>query len=124
VLVRGDAGERCGDRLRRGTIVVEGRAGAHAGSRMIAGTLVVAGGADALPGYLMQRGTIVLGGPCDAMSPTFADCGVHDLVAMRLLAAFLQSHGTRAAAAARGPLRRLAGDMAVLGKGEIFSPPE
>ena len=38
VVVRGDVGERAGDRMRRGTIIVEGRAGDHAGSRMIAGT--------------------------------------------------------------------------------------
>ena len=41
VVVRGDVGERVGDRLRRGTIIVEGQAGAHAGSRMIAGTLIL-----------------------------------------------------------------------------------
>jgi formylmethanofuran dehydrogenase subunit C len=124
VVVRGDVGERAGDRLRRGTIVVEGRAGAYAGSRMIAGTLVVAGRVGALPGYLMRRGTIVLGASGDALSPTFVDCGVHDLVALRLLAAFLKASSTRAAAATRRPLRRLAGDMAVLGKGEIFCPAE
>ena len=37
VVVRGDAGARAADRLRRGMIIVEGSAGAHAGSRMIAG---------------------------------------------------------------------------------------
>ncbi len=123
VIVRGDAGDRAGDRLRRGTIVIEGRAGAYVGSRMIAGTLVVRRGAGALPGYLMRRGTIVLGAPCTALSPTFVDCGTHDLVAMRLMAAFLKNHGARATGALRGPLRRLAGDMAVLGHGEIFLPP-
>jgi formylmethanofuran dehydrogenase subunit C len=71
----------------------------------------------------MRRGTIVLGESGAALSPTFADSGVHDLVALRLLAAFLKPRAPRAAAVARGPLRRFAGDMAVLGKGEIFSPP-
>jgi formylmethanofuran dehydrogenase subunit C len=121
VVVRGDVGERAGDRLRRGTIIVEGRAGAHAGSRMIAGTLVLRRGAGRLPGYLMRRGTIVLAGGCDELSPTFVDCGVHDLVAMRLMAAFVRTHSSAAASAFRPPLRRFAGDMAVLGKGEIFS---
>jgi formylmethanofuran dehydrogenase subunit C len=124
VIVRGDAGERIGDRMRRGTIVVEGRAGGHAVSRMIAGTLIVQRAVGALPGYLMRRGTIVLGERCDGLSPTFVDCGLHDLVALRLLAAFLDAHATRAAAVVRGPLRRLAGDMAVLGRGEIFCPAE
>jgi formylmethanofuran dehydrogenase subunit C len=123
VVVRGDAGDRVGDRLRRGTIIVEGRAGARAGSRMIAGTLIVRGGVGPLPGYLMRRGTIVLGEPCEALSPTFVDGGVQDLVAMRLLARFVALASARAAAALRRPLRRLAGDMAALGKGELFCPP-
>jgi formylmethanofuran dehydrogenase subunit C len=106
--------------LRRGTIVVEGRAGAYAGSGMIAGTLIVRKAAGPLPGYLMRRGTVVLAGGCDQLSPTFLDCGVHDLVAMRLMAAFVADYSVAAAAALRAPLRRLAGDMAVLGKGEVF----
>ncbi len=120
VVIRGDVGERVGDRLRRGTIIVEGRSGALAGSRMIAGTLMLRRGAGPLPGYLMRRGTIVLAGGCDELSPTFLDCGVHDLIAVRLLAAFVKDHSTVAASALRLPLRRLAGDMAVLGKGEMF----
>lgn len=122
VVVRGNAGERAGDRLRRGTIVIEGEAGAYAGSRMIAGTLVVRRKAGPFPGYLMSRGTILLGAEVEAFSPTFVDCGVHDLVAMRLMAAFLRGSNPRAAALLRKPLRRLAGDMAVLGKGEILTP--
>jgi formylmethanofuran dehydrogenase subunit C len=124
VVVRGNVGERAGDRLRRGTIIVEGRAGAHAGSRMIAGTLVVCRRAGPLPGYLMSRGTIVLAGGCDELSPTFLDCGVHDLVAVRLMAAFAKDHSRAVVSAFRPPLRRFAGDMAVLGKGEIFAPTE
>jgi formylmethanofuran dehydrogenase subunit C len=119
VIVRGDAGERIGDRLRRGTIVVEGRAGAWAGSRMIAGTVVVAGSAGPLPGYLMRRGTLVLGAAA-ALSPTFSDCGTHDLIALRLLATFVARYSARAAKVLQRSLRRFAGDMAVLGKGEIF----
>jgi len=121
VLVRGRVGERAGDRMRRGTIVVEGTAGAYAGSRMIAGTLVVVGHAGPLPGYLMRRGTIVLGEGNDGLSPTFIDCGVHDLVAARLMAGFIGEYSARAARLFGRPLRRFAGDMAVLGKGEIFA---
>jgi formylmethanofuran dehydrogenase subunit C len=68
----------------------------------------------------MRRGTVVLAGGCVELSPTFLDCGVHDLIAMRLMAAFIKHYSAVAAAALRSPLRRLAGDMAVLGKGEIF----
>jgi formylmethanofuran dehydrogenase subunit C len=120
VHVRGSVGERAGDRMRRGTILVEGDAGVYAGSRMIAGTLVVLGRTGPLPGYLMQRGTIVLGDRSEEMAPTFIDCGVHDLVALRLMAGFLAGHSTRAGRLLKKPLRRFAGDMAALGKGEIF----
>jgi formylmethanofuran dehydrogenase subunit C len=121
VVVRGRVGERAGDRMRRGTIVVEGAAGAYAGSRMIAGTLVVVGRAGPLPGYLMKRGTIALGDGSEELSPTFIDCGVHDLIASRLMASFIEGYCARAAKLFRRPLRRFAGDMATLGKGEIFA---
>jgi formylmethanofuran dehydrogenase subunit C len=123
VVVRGNAGARAGDRMRRGMIVVEGSAGAHAGSRMIAGTLIVRDRAGPLPGYLMARGTLVLAEGCEALSPTFADCGVHDLVANTLMAAYVQPYSSETAALLRRPWRRLIGDMAVIGKGEIFYPP-
>ena len=120
--VRGDAGERAGDRLRRGFILIEGRAGAYAGSRMIAGTLAIGGEAGDLPGYLMGRGTILLGRGATLLSPTFGDCGEHELVATRLLANFVAQTSGKLARLFRRPLRRLAGDLAALGKGEIFLP--
>ena len=120
VVVRGNIGARAADRLRRGMIVVQGGAGEYAGSRMIAGTLIVRRTAGALPGYLMKRGTIILGEGARALSPTFADCGVHRLVAMRLVAGYLKPYGAATAALLRRPLRRFAGDMAVSGHGEIF----
>jgi formylmethanofuran dehydrogenase subunit C len=120
VVVRGRAGERAGDCMRRGTIIIEGEAGAYAGSRMIAGTLTVGKKAGPLPGYLMKRGTIVLGEGCSEMSPTFVDCGNHELLAMRLWSGLVYPHSRHAASLLRRPLRRLIGDMSVLGKGEIL----
>jgi formylmethanofuran dehydrogenase subunit C len=120
IVVRGDVGERAGDRMRRGTIIVEGRAGAYPGSRMIAGTLIVRRRAGLLPGYLMSRGTIVLADGAESLPPTLVDCGVHDLVAHQLMAAFAVTYSSKAARIFRDPLRRYAGDMAVLGKGETF----
>jgi formylmethanofuran dehydrogenase subunit C len=87
---------------------------------MIAGTLVLCRGCGAMPGYLMRRGTILLGGNCEELSPTFVDCGIHELVGMRLVAAFLGPYSKRAASLASGRLRRFAGDMATLGKGELL----
>jgi formylmethanofuran dehydrogenase subunit C len=120
--VGGDAGERAGDRLRRGTIIIQGGAGPYAGSRMLAGTLIVRRATGALPGYLMRRGTIICGVSDTVVSPTFVDCGIHHLIAMRLLAAFVRSYNKQVAAILDRPLRRFAGDMAALGKGEIFLP--
>jgi formylmethanofuran dehydrogenase subunit C len=122
VVVRGNAGERIADRMRRGLIMVEGRAGPHAGSRMIAGTLIVRRRSGALPGYLMARGTIILGEGAEELSSTFADCGVHDLLALRLLAHFVAAQSRKSASSLRKRLRRLAGDMAALGHGELFVP--
>lgn len=120
VVVRRAAGERAGDRMRRGTIIVEGEAGPYAGSRMIAGTLIVAGKAGPLPGFLLKRGSIILGGGCGEVPPTFLDCGRHDLIALRLLAGMVEPYSKPAASLLRRRLTRLAGDMAVLGKGEMF----
>jgi formylmethanofuran dehydrogenase subunit C len=119
VIVRGSVGERAGDRMRRGTIIVEGKAGPYAGSRMIAGTLIVRGSAGPLAGFLLKRGTIVLGGSSE-LSPTFMDCGEYQLVAMRWLAAMVEPYSKAAAVLLRRSFARFAGDMAVLGKGEIL----
>jgi formylmethanofuran dehydrogenase subunit C len=121
LIVRGNAGARAGDRLRRGTIVIEGSAGDFPGSRMIAGTLIVLKECGVLPGYLMRRGTIVLANPPD-LAPTFVDCGVHRLAFASLFAGLLRPESRAAARLLSRPLARFAGDMAALGKGEIFFP--
>jgi len=82
--------------------------------------LILCGPAGALPGYLMKRGTIILGRDCEALAPTFVDSGIHDLVALRLLARSVAALSSRAEATLRRPLQRLAGDTSVLGKGELF----
>jgi formylmethanofuran dehydrogenase subunit C len=120
VVVRGSVGDRAGDRMRRGTIIIEGRAGRYAGSRMIAGTLIVRRATGPLAGFLLKRGTIVLGESYSALSPTFLDCGEHELVAMRWLSAMIEPYSKAAAVLLRRPFTRFAGDMAVLGKGEIL----
>lgn len=121
LIVRGNAGERAGDRLRRGTILIEGSAGDFPGSRMIAGTVIVLGECGRLPGYLMRRGTIVLAKPPE-LAPTFADCGVHELAFANVLSSFLRPESRAAARLLGRELARFAGDMAALGKGEIFFP--
>jgi hypothetical protein len=41
---------------------------------------------------------------------------------MRLLAAFVRPYNKQVASILDRPLRRFAGDMAALGKGEVFCP--
>ncbi|MGX7703340.1 formylmethanofuran dehydrogenase subunit C [Methylobacterium sp. Gmos1] len=119
LVIGGAAGDRLGDRMRAGLIVVK-TAGAHVGSRMIAGTIV----ADAIgdhPGYGMRRGTLVTAHH-GALLPTFVETGRQDLVVLRLLAKSLEAMAPEAAALLRAPLRRYGGDLATLGKGELFVP--
>jgi formylmethanofuran dehydrogenase subunit C len=68
----------------------------------------------------MRRGTIAVGGRASELSPAFIESGAHALVALRLMARFVQNHSERAAAVLDSNARRLMGDMAVLGKGELF----
>lgn len=123
VVVRGDAADRIGDRMRRGTIIVEGGAGAYAASRMIAGTVVVLGTTvGCYPGFGMKRGSLILRGPPERELPTFSDCGRHDLGFLALLWRSVRGRSRRLDDLATGPttVRRLAGDRAVGGKGEIL----
>ncbi len=120
--VRGSVGERAGDRLRRGTIVVGGNAGADAGSRMVAGTLIVKGRAGATPGRLMRRGTIVAGGGAERVGATFLDNGVHDPLIFRLMTRAFAAGPLGEPVLDGAPMRRLGGDTAALGLGELFVP--
>jgi formylmethanofuran dehydrogenase subunit C len=119
VIVRGGAGARAGDRMRRGIIVVEKGAGDYAGSRIIAGTLVVLGRTGQLPGYLMRRGSLILAEQ-PSLSPTFLPCGAFQFGFTRLFADHLGADSKAAARLLRGTFERHAGDMAVLGKGEVL----
>lgn len=118
VVVRGAAGERAGDRLRRGVIVVEGDTGDEPASRMLAGTLIVCGKAGARAGYLMRRGTMVAGAATPL--PTFLPTGSADQVFRTLLARAVTAVSPPAAALLGEVLTRFGGDIATLGKGEMF----
>jgi formylmethanofuran dehydrogenase subunit C len=122
IRVKGNIGVRGADRMRRGLIVVEGNAGDHLAARIIGGTVVCFGRAGALPGYLMRRGTVIMAGGAASVAPTFIDTGVHELVAMRLIARWLIDEGIEGGSLLAFRLRRLVGDTSVLGKGEVFLP--
>jgi formylmethanofuran dehydrogenase subunit C len=120
IRVAGDIGERVGERMRRGTIVVKGKAGPAAGSRMAGGTIWAEGGFGAGPGPLMRRGTLI-GPSAEHLLATFADCGMHDMVFLRLISRHLSATlGGLAPPPLPARVRRYAGDMATIGKGELL----
>jgi formylmethanofuran dehydrogenase subunit C len=122
VLVRGNAGDRVGDHLRRGIILIEGSAGAYLGSRMTAGTIAVLGDVGSYAGYAMGRGTLLLAKAPKSILPTFQDCGTHTLGFIPLLLRSLKPYNTvffdRADVLKR--VHRYAGDFSALGKGEML----
>ena len=121
-LVGGNVGERAGEKMRRGTVVVKGKTGGGTGTRMIGGTIWAEGGIGPDPGLMMRRGTLI-GPSVERLLPTFVDCGKHDLVIVRVLNRYLQAV-LGAASPKPMPLfvRKIAGDMATIGRGEIFLP--
>jgi formylmethanofuran dehydrogenase subunit C len=124
IVVRGAAGARAGDRQRRGVILVEGDLDGAAGARMLAGTLIGLGAAGPNPGAEMKRGTLILAAPPAAVLPSFADSGRHELAFLRLLFRYLEGHSAKLAglAAHWSNPRRLVGDRAGGGQGEILLP--
>ncbi len=123
VIVGGKAGAAAGARLRRGLIVIAGDVGAGCGAEMIAGTVIVGGAAGAYAGAAMRRGSVLALGGAERLGSGFVDCGVHDLVFLRLLARHVAALGLDALARRIGPLRRFAGDAAVSGRGELLVAP-
>lgn len=120
VVIEGHAGDRAGERMRRGTIIVRGRCGAYAGSRMLGGTIWTEQGFGAAPGLLLRRGTLIAPS-VEKLLPTFVDAGKHDLVILRVFSRYLAATlGPLAPPVLSGPVRKYAGDLATIGKGEIL----
>jgi formylmethanofuran dehydrogenase subunit C len=124
-IIHGRAGARLADRMRRGTLVVHGDVGELAASRMVAGTLALGGRCGTHLGYGMRRGSIVLAGgapAAQAMGPTFVPVRANADVFWQLLARDLARFGGAFAGLASRRITRLAGDLAVQGKGELLLP--
>ena len=122
VIVRGNVGDRAGDHLRRGAILIEGNAGDYLGSRMTAGTIAVLGKTGRYLGYAMGRGTLLLAQPPTELLPTFNDCGTHTLGFIPLLLKGFADLDTPFSGMSDRlkRVRRYAGDLCGLGKGEIL----
>jgi formylmethanofuran dehydrogenase subunit C len=116
--IGGNAGALLGERMRRGLVVVSGDAGAYAGGRMVAGTILFQQGVGANAGFGLRRGTLIFVQEPKDLLPTFGDCGVLEFDYLRLLEHWLRANETPIDLGARA--RRLMGDMAVLGKGEML----
>ncbi|MGZ8245905.1 formylmethanofuran dehydrogenase subunit C [Methylomagnum sp.] len=121
VIVKGNAGDRVGDHLRRGAILIEGDVGEYLGSRMTAGTIAVLGKVGPNIGFAMGRGTLLLA-QAPVIPATFNDCGTHTLGFIPLLLKGFAGLDTRFAGMSDSlkRVRRYAGDMCGLGKGEIL----
>ena len=121
VLVKGNVGDRAGDRMRRGTLLVEGDAGDYCGSRMIAGTIAVMGKTGQHIGYNMRRGTLLLWQQPE-IPPTFNDCGLHSLAILPILFASFKQLNSKFAESANafGRVRRYGGDLSEIARGEML----
>jgi formylmethanofuran dehydrogenase subunit C len=119
VLLAGSCGAAVGARMRKGLVLVGGDAGPHAAMALRGGTVLVAGRCGPDPAPLMRRGTLLLAHAPERLLPTFTDAGRHEFLWLALLERELARLGGSL------PLpschvRRLHGDLADLGKGEIL----
>ena len=118
LMIGGNVGAVLGERMRRGLLIVNGNTADYAGARMVAGTIVVRGKVGRYAGFNLRRGSLVLSKEPKDLLPTFGDSGVLDFEYLRLLERQLRADGVSIKLRARA--RRLMGDMAVLGKGEML----
>ncbi|HTH61057.1 MAG TPA: formylmethanofuran dehydrogenase subunit C [Paraburkholderia sp.] len=118
--IGGHAGARLADRMRRGLVLVSGDAGAYPASRLVAGTVGIAGAAGAHCAYGMRRGTLLLAREPASLPPTFGAGGRGFEVFWALLAQSLAREMTPFSQWRAPPRRRLTGDLAVDGRGEIL----
>jgi formylmethanofuran dehydrogenase subunit C len=120
ILVRGNAGDRAGDRMRRGLLMIEGNAGRYCASRMLAGTIAVLGQVGTHAGYLMRRGTLILNDAASQPLPTFNLNGQPELLAIRLLVAWLVRRNPAFRPLTQARFTRWLGDLGAEGKGEML----
>ncbi len=116
--IGGNAGPLTGERMRRGLIIVNGDAGDYLGGRMVAGTIIVKHRVGRFAGFGLRRGSLILLEEPKELIPTFGDSGVMEFNYLRLMEHWLRATGRAISLGARA--RRLMGDQAALGKGEML----
>jgi formylmethanofuran dehydrogenase subunit C len=116
--INGNAGPLLGERMRRGFVIVGGNAGDYAGGRMVAGTILFKSGVGRYAGFGLRRGSLIFVEEPKDLLPTFCDCGVMEFDYLPILDRWLRTTGQRVGLGDRA--RRLMGDMAALGKGEML----
>jgi formylmethanofuran dehydrogenase subunit C len=116
--IAGNAGPMLAERMRRGIITVGGSAGDFAGARVVAGTILFLGQVGRFAGYGSKRGSLIFKHEPKEILPTFADCGVIEFTYLKLLERGLRKDGLTVSLGRRA--RRLMGDMAAMGKGEML----
>ena len=122
LVVAGNVGARCGERMRRGFVVVGGDAGEYLGDRMLAGTIAVLGHCGAHAGFGMRRGSLLLAHAPAVADAGFSACGEFELGIMTLMRQYLAGFHPALAKRLAGftHAQRWSGDAAYGGTGEIL----
>ena len=122
IVVKGNAGSRLGNRMRRGVIAVYGDVGVGACSRMISGTVLLFGGQANLLGTHMRRGTIICAAEPTLSADSFFEQVCIDNTFWNTFCSFMESRNEKVKQTllSRSPRKRFVGDLNIYGMGEIF----
>jgi formylmethanofuran dehydrogenase subunit C len=120
ILIHGSAGHEVGGYMRRGLVAVQGDVADFAGARMAAGTILLFGRSGLRTGGGMNRGTIVCFGKAELL-PTFRLASTYTPLVLEILLRALRARGYSIDGVEPLPrFDRYYGDLAELGRGEIF----
>ena len=125
IIVKGQAGQHAGSRMRRGVIAIGGNAGAGLALSMIAGSILVAGSTEGAVGSGMKRGTILLkaSGKLDQnLSSGFKSSGEFRPLTLNMQLRYLQAIGWHKSDELLNlnQCERFSGDLLALGLGEVL----
>lgn len=125
VIVKGNAGNAVGFRLRRGLIVIDGDCGDALGCDMVAGSIIISGRVGTHAGAGMKRGTLILGHEPTLALARFSTPRAVTLGIAMLMASDISDDAPAMASLLRSPsMKRSLGDLSAGGRGEVwwFSP--